>query len=104
MTPKVYDCVIRGGRVVTAVDDYEADVAISGGVIRAIGHGLGAGGIELDARDRLILPGGVDSHCHIEQLSGMGIMSADDFYTGTVSAAFGGTTTIIPFEIGRAHV
>ena len=44
-----------------------------------------------------MLPGGVDSHCHIEQRSGMGVMCADDFYTGTVSAAFGGTTTIIPF-------
>ena len=44
-----------------------------------------------------MLPGGVDSHCHIEQLSGMGIWNADDFESGTVSAAFGGTTTVIPF-------
>jgi dihydropyrimidinase len=50
-----------------------------------------------DAAGRLVLPGGVDSHCHIEQLSGMGIWNADDFYTGTVAAAFGGTTTVIPF-------
>src|ERR1700682_3327264 len=48
-------------------------------------------------RVHYVMPGGLDSHCHIEQLSGMGIMSADDFYSGTVSAAFGGTTTIIPF-------
>ena len=46
---------------------------------------------------KFVLPGGIDSHGHIEQKSGMGIMCADDFYTGTVSAAFGGTTTIIPF-------
>ena len=46
---------------------------------------------------KFVLPGGVDSHCHIEQRSGFGIMCADDFYTGTVSAAFGGTTTVIPF-------
>ncbi len=97
MPPKLYDCVIRGGRVVTAVDDYDADVAISGGIVRAIGHGLGAGEIELDARDRLILPGGVDSHCHIEQLSAAGIMNADTFASATTSAAFGGTTTVIPF-------
>jgi dihydropyrimidinase len=43
------------------------------------------------------MPGGVDSHCHIEQLSGMGMMAADDFYSATVSAAHGGTTTVIPF-------
>jgi dihydropyrimidinase len=52
---------------------------------------------EIDATDRLVLPGGVDSHCHIEQLSGMGVWNADDFYSGTVSAAYGGTTTVIPF-------
>ena len=44
-----------------------------------------------------MLPGGVDSHCHVEQLSSTGMMCADDFYTATVAAAFGGTTTIIPF-------
>jgi dihydropyrimidinase len=54
-------------------------------------------GATFDADGRYVLPGGIDSHCHIEQLSGMGILSADDFYSGTVSAAFGGTTTIIPF-------
>jgi dihydropyrimidinase len=97
MTSKVYDCVIRGGRVVTAVDDFPADIAIGGGIIRAIGEGLGRGEIEIDARDRLILPGGVDSHCHIEQLSAAGIMNADTFASATASAAFGGTTTVIPF-------
>ena len=55
------------------------------------------GAREIDASDRLVLPGGVDSHCHIEQLSGMGVWNADDFYSGTVSAAYGGTTTVIPF-------
>jgi dihydropyrimidinase len=92
-----YDCVIRAGRVATACDDYSADVAISDGVIRAIGQGLGAGRVEIDATGRLVLPGGVDSHCHIEQLSAAGIMNADTFESATVSAAFGGTTTVIPF-------
>ena len=45
----------------------------------------------------VVLPGGVDSHCHIEQLSSMGQMCADDFYPATVSAAFGGTTSVISF-------
>ncbi len=97
MVATAYDCVIRGGRVATAADDYPADVAISGGTIRAIGEGLGRGQVEIDARDRLVLPGGVDSHCHIEQLSAAGIMNADTFESATVSAAHGGTTTVIPF-------
>ncbi len=57
----------------------------------------GTGTREIDAGGKFVLPGGIDSHCHIEQKSGMGVMCADDFYTGTVSAAFGGTTTVIPF-------
>jgi dihydropyrimidinase len=92
-----YGCVIRGGRIVTAAEDYPADVAVRDGKICAIGEGLGKGEIEIDARDRLVLPGGVDSHCHIEQLSAAGIMNADTFESATVSAAFGGTTTVIPF-------
>jgi dihydropyrimidinase len=55
------------------------------------------GARSIDASDKLVLPGGVDSHCHIEQRSSMGVYCADDFYSGTVSAAYGGTTTIIPF-------
>src|SRR5262245_35883957 len=62
-----FDCVIRGGRVATAVDDFVADVAIKDGVIAAIGRGLGQGAAELDAKGRLLLPGGVDAHAHIEQ-------------------------------------
>ncbi len=73
------------------------DIGIVGEKIVALEQGLPAGTRDIDAAGRYVLPGGIDSHCHIEQVSGMGIMSADDFYSGTVSAAFGGTTTIIPF-------
>jgi dihydropyrimidinase len=73
------------------------DIGIAGEKIVAMAQRLPAGARDIDAAGRYVLPGGIDSHCHIEQLSGMGIMSADDFYSGTVSAAFGGTTTIIPF-------
>ena len=52
---------------------------------------------EIDARGKLVLPGGVDSHAHIEQVSAAGIMNADTFESATVSAAFGGTTTVISF-------
>ena len=92
-----FDLVIRGGTVVTATDRMTADVGIRGERIAALGERLGAGEREIDASGRLVLPGGVDSHCHIEQLSAFGVMTADDFYTGTTSAAHGGTTTVISF-------
>ncbi len=97
MTEPAYDIVIRGGRVATATDVFEADVAIAGETIAAIGRGLPAGKREIDARGKLVLPGGVDSHAHIEQLSAAGIMNADTFESATTSAAFGGTTTVISF-------
>ena len=90
------DLVIRGGTVATAARTFAADIGIRDGKIAALGERLG-GGREIDARGKLVLPGGVDSHCHVEQLSSMGVMCADDFYSATVSSAFGGTTTIIPF-------
>ncbi len=92
-----FDTVIRGGTVVNADGRAHVDVGIQGGVVTAIGTGLAAGTREIDARGQLVLPGGVDSHCHIEQVSSFGILCADDFHSATVSAAFGGTTTVIPF-------
>src|SRR5262245_37812241 len=92
-----FDVVIRGGTVATDRDVFEADVAISGERIAAVAPSLGRGRYDIDARGKLVLPGGVDSHTHIEQVSSFGIMTADDFYTATVSAAFGGTTTVICF-------
>lgn len=92
-----FDLVIRNGSVATASETTRCDIGIVGEKIVAIAERLPAGARDIDAAGRYVLPGGIDSHCHIEQLSGMGIMSADDFYSGTVSAAFGGTTTIIPF-------
>src|SRR6201987_1205941 len=97
MTEPLYDLVIRGGRVATSSDVFDADVGILGETIAAIGRALPAGKREIDARDKLVLPGGVDSHCHIEQLSASGIMNADTFESATVSAAFGGTTSVISF-------
>src|SRR5207302_410819 len=91
------DLTIRNGTVATAAETTRCDIGIIGEKIVSIADHLPAGARDIDARGGYVLPGGMDSHCHIEQLSGMGIMSADDFYSGTVSAAFGGTTTIIPF-------
>jgi dihydropyrimidinase len=92
-----FDLVIRGGTVATASDVFRADVAIAGERIAALGLGLPAGERDIDAAGRLVLPGGVDSHCHIEQLTASGLMNADTFATATRSAAMGGTTTVIPF-------
>ncbi len=92
-----FDLVISGGTVATASDTFQADVGVKDGVITALGQGLETSGRTIDASGKFVLPGGVESHCHIEQESSMGIMTSDDYYSGSVSAAFGGNTTIIPF-------
>ena len=92
-----YDLVIRGGTVATAADTTLCDVGIKDGAVAALGKNLGSGVREIDASGRFVLPGGIDSHCHIEQRSSAGVVCADDFYSATVAAAFGGTTTVIPF-------
>ena len=92
-----YDLVVRGGIVATATGSFAADVAVRGGVVAALGRNLPPGRSEIDASGKLVLPGGVDSHCHIEQLSASGLVNADTFASATTSAAFGGTTTVIPF-------
>ena len=89
-----FDLLIRNGTVATAADTFQADVAVKDGRVMALGHNLGAADQEIDASGKLLLPGGVEGHCHIEQISSSGIMTADDFYSGTVSAVFGGTTTM----------
>jgi dihydropyrimidinase len=91
------DLVIRNGNVVTATEEVFCDIGIAGGKIVALSRKLEGGAREIDADGNYVFPGGIDSHCHIEQLSSSGLLCADDFYSGTVSAAFGGTTTIVPF-------
>jgi dihydropyrimidinase len=90
------DLVIRGGTVATAERTFSADIGIQGEKIVEIGSALPGNRI-VEAGGKLVMPGGIDSHCHVEQLSSAGKMCADDFYSATVAAAFGGTTTIIPF-------
>jgi dihydropyrimidinase len=97
LSDPVYDLVIRGGTVATSSDVFAADVGITGETIVALGSGLAAGRQEIDATGKLVLPGGVDAHAHIEQLSAAGIMNADTFESATRSAAFGGTTSVISF-------
>ena len=95
-----FDTVIRNATVVTATDTYRADVGISGDRISAIAAqlpGENAGRI-IDATGVLLIPGGIDVHTHLDMPFG-GTTSSDDFETGTIAAAFGGTTTLIDFAI-----
>jgi dihydropyrimidinase len=92
-----FDLVLRGGRVAIGGGWSACDVAVAGGRIAALGLDLPAGREEIDLDGRYVTPGGVDAHCHIDQPSGDGSICADDFLSATVSAACGGTTTVIPF-------
>jgi dihydropyrimidinase len=91
--------IIRNGRVVTAVDDYMADVLIEGEKVEMIGRKLEmTADREIDATGLLVIPGGIDPHTHMDLPFG-GTSSSDDFETGTIGAAHGGTTTIIDFAV-----
>jgi dihydropyrimidinase len=95
-----FDTIIRDGTVTTATDTYAGDVGIADGRITAIGAGLPVEGAKrvIDAAGKLVMPGGIDVHTHLDMPFG-GTTSADDFESGTIAAAFGGTTTLIDFAI-----
>ena len=95
-----FDTIIKNGTIITAIDTTLADVGISAGKISAIATQLPAENAThvLDATNLLLLPGGIDVHTHLDMPFG-GTTSADDFQTGTIAAAFGGTTTLIDFAI-----
>src|SRR5450432_3882997 len=95
-----FDTIIKNGTVVTATDTYIADVAIANGKVSAVGTDLPVENATkiLDASNKLVLPGGIDVHTHLDMPFG-GTTSADDFETGTRAAAFGGTTSIVDFAI-----
>ncbi|HRH46090.1 MAG TPA: dihydropyrimidinase [Pyrinomonadaceae bacterium] len=91
--------LIKKGRIVTAVDDYHADILIEEGQVSLIGKKLEMEADKvIDASRKLVIPGGIDPHTHMELPFG-GTESSDDFFTGTRAAAFGGTTTIIDFAV-----
>jgi dihydropyrimidinase len=89
--------IIKSGTLITASDTFIADILIEGEVIVQIGTNLTAPDAEvIDARGKLVMPGGVDPHTHFD-LPMFGTVSSDDHYTGHKAAAFGGTTTVIDF-------
>lgn len=91
--------LIKNGTIVTATDTFQADIFIENGVISQIGENLAARGAEIvDAQGCYVFPGGIDPHTHLEMPFG-GTVTKDDFETGTIAAAFGGTTTVIDFCI-----
>src|SRR3989454_4997237 len=94
-----FDTVIKGGTLVGAAETVSADVGISGERIAALGVDLPTDGAEvISAAGRLVFPGGIDVHTHLDMPFG-GTTTADDFESGTVAAACGGTTSIIDFAI-----
>ena len=92
-----FDLVIRGGTAATAADVFRTDIGVRDGRIAALAIDLPAGRREIDAKGLLVLPGGIDAHCHLDQPTGDESVMADDFASGTRSAACGGTTTLMPF-------
>ncbi|TME46761.1 MAG: dihydropyrimidinase [Chloroflexi bacterium] len=91
--------LIKNGTVVTASDTSKADVLVDGEKVVAIGTQLEARADQtLDAEGRLVMPGAVDVHTHMELPFG-GTFASDDFATGTAAAAWGGTTTIVDFAV-----
>jgi len=91
--------LIKNGTILTATDHYRGDVLIDDEVISAVGTNLGDKADRvIDAKDRYVIPGGIDAHTHMELPFG-GTTSSDDFETGTIAAAFGGTTTIVDFAV-----
>jgi dihydropyrimidinase len=89
--------LIKGGRIITAADDYVGDVFVDNGTVTMIGESLDMTADKvIDAVGKYVLPGAIDPHTHIEMFFG-GTTTCDDFTSGTVSAAFGGTTTLIDF-------
>ncbi len=97
-----FDLIIKGSTIVTASDITRADVGVRAGRITAIAEDLSGAARTIDATGKYVLPGGIDAHCHLDQpqapgLASMGAVMADGFKSGSISAAFGGTTTIMSF-------
>lgn len=101
------DLIIQNGRVVTPDGVVDVDILVTKGRISGLARRIDVASFAaaqvIDAAGLWVMPGGVDPHCHIEQLSGMGVMNADTFETATRAALMGGTTTVISFAAQQKH-
>ena len=97
-----FDLIIKNGTIVTPIDTFNGDIGIKGEKIVSISQSLDDINAKvIDAKDKYIIPGGIDTHTHME-FPFMSTTSADDFYSGTVSAVCGGITTILDFTLQGA--
>src|SRR5882762_22992 len=93
--------LIKNGRIITASEDYVADIFIEGDKIKAIGKDLPNKAVkEIDATGKLVFPGGIDPHVHLD-MPFMGTFSSDNYETGTRAALYGGTTMVIDFILQK---
>ena len=93
--------LIKNGRVITATDNYEADIFIEGEAVSMIGKNLSVkADTEIDASGKLVFPGGIDPHVHLD-MPFMGTYSSDNYETGTRAALYGGTTMLIDFILQK---
>ena len=93
--------LIKNGRVITATDDYIADIFIEGETVSAIGKNLPVkADTEINASGKLVFPGGIDPHVHLD-MPFMGTYSSDNYETGTRAALYGGTTMVIDFILQK---
>jgi len=92
-----FDLVVRNGEVATGTGVARCDIGVKEGRIVALAERIAGGGRVVDAGGRLVLPGGVDSHCHIAQPEPAGFVHEESFVTASRSAFAGGTTTVVCF-------
>ena len=97
-----HDLAIRGGTLATATETFNADIGIRNGRIVTISEAITDAKDVIDATNHIVMPGGIEAHCHIAQESGMGVMTSDDYESGSISAAFGGNTCFVPFAAQKA--
>lgn len=95
-----YDLIVKGGTIVSASDSFVGDLAVADGRVAAVGDIKDPAKKTLDARGKVVVPGGIDVHTHFD-MPFMGATTIDDFSTGSTSAMFGGTTSIVDFAIQK---
>jgi len=96
------ELLLKNGTLVTASDRFDADLLIRDGHIATVGKDLTTDGETRDVTGLLVMPGGIDTHVHLQHpIERLGVVTADDFHTGTVAAACGGTTCIIDFALQK---